>query len=105
MKKNIIEKRYAIKKTVINFKKGIAKLDKKLQAEDNKIIKNLQQLKAILANVKIERKTIYANAQLIELCEKITESKVSRMKLIKDIQNMMEMYVEWGKIITTLIGK
>lgn len=104
MNKNNIEKRIATNTTVIAFKKEIAKLESKLQAEDNKIIKNLQKLKAVLANVKVEKRTKYENEQLIILCEKVAESQLSRMKMTEEILILKCSLVKWVTAIKELIG-
>jgi 3-methyladenine DNA glycosylase Tag len=104
MNKNNIEKRIATNRTVITFKKGIAKLERKLEVEDNKIIKNLQKLKAVLANVKIDKKTRYKNEQLISLCEKVAESQLSRMKMTEEILTLKSSLVKWVTAIKELIG-
>lgn len=104
MNKKNIEKRIATNTTVIAFKKEIAKLERKLQAEDNKIIKNLQKLKAVLANVKVEKRTKYENEQLIILCEKVAERQATRMTMIEDIQTLKGSLVKWEKAIKELIG-
>lgn len=105
MGKTNIEQRIATNKVVIGLKKEIAKIERKIKKEDDIIIKTLKKLKSILCNVKIEKEIKNTNIQLIELCEKITESKKARVKLIDEIKLSKDFLVKWEKAIKELIGE
>ena len=94
-----IEDRIETNKVVIGLKKEVAKIERKIQKEEDTIIKTLKKLKSILCNVKIEKEIKNINIQLIELCEKITESKKARVKLIDEIRLSKDFLEKWEKAI------
>lgn len=94
-----IEDRIETNKVVIGLKKEVAKIERKIQKEEDTIIKTLKKLKSILCNVKIEKEIKNTNILLIELCEKITESKKARVKLIDEIKLSKVFLEKWEKAI------